>query len=701
MGLRSLILLSLITATRTLLAGEYANSSDAGKIDRQALVTRHNVTLTKDNHDPRQWLQVGNCEIAFGIGIDGLQTFTGLTMSHWGWHTNPLPEGKKPGDFRLTEYDTYGRKVGYPTDKQGQEELYNWLRENPHRFNLGRFLLLCDGKRLSPSDISDFRQNLDLWSGVITSTYELRGEPVTVETCAHPRRDLLAVRIRSPLVESNRLSVMLWFPYGSPDGSGGDFGKPDAHATTMSLAGEGRARFARQQNQDAYAVDLAWSGEATLKEAQPHQFILKPEGGVLEVTCEFSATPLSGSMPSFDEVKLASEKHWPEFWNSGGAIDLSESKDPRWKELERRIVLSQYLLAVNEAGSHPPQEAGLYNNGWNGKFHLEMHWWHGTHYALWDRWEMFDRSLWWYRDRLPVARQLANSQGYRGARWPKMVGPNGIDSPSRHGPLLIWQQPHPIYYANLDYRLHPTRQTLEKWQDVVFETADFLVDFAWLNPETGFYELGPPLITVAENNDVHKTRNPLFELSYWKFGLRIARTWREKLGLPPDAIWNEVHAKLAPLPQDEGLYLQQEGSSATMWRWWNNGHPALVGAFGMLPGDGVDPAVMKPTVKKVMEVWQMDACWGWDYPMIAMAAARTSQPSLAIDALLHPHPKNNYTVVGNNTGGGSAYYPANGGLLYAVAMMAAGWDGGPEKHAPGFPDDGSWVVKWEGLRNAQ
>jgi hypothetical protein len=32
--------------------------------------------------------------------------------------------------------------------------------------------------------------------------------------------------------------------------------------------------------------------------------------------------------------------------------------------------------------------------------------------------------------------------------------------------------------------------------------------------------------------------------------------------------------------------------------------------------------------------------------------------------------------------------------------MAAGWDGGPDKPAPGFPADGSWVVQWEGLKKA-
>ena len=60
----------------------------------------------------------------------------------------------------------------------------------------------------------------------------------------------------------------------------------------------------------------------------------------------------------------------------------------------------------------PPQESGLWNNsGWYGKFHLEMHWWHGAHYQLWGRWNLFDRSLGWYREILPEARKIAERQG--------------------------------------------------------------------------------------------------------------------------------------------------------------------------------------------------------------------------------------------------------------------------------------------------
>jgi hypothetical protein len=87
-----------------------------------------------------------------------------------------------------------------------------------------------------------------------------------------------------------------------------------------------------------------------------------------------------------------------------------------------------------------------------------------------------------------------------------------------------------------------------------------------------------------------------------------------------------------------------------------------------------------------------------------MAAARAGNPRQAVDALMMEvgKNKNSYSKCGINKGGpAAAYFPGNGGLLYAVAMMAAGWDGGPETNAPGFPSDDSWVVRHEGLMKAQ
>ena len=52
----------------------------------------------------------------------------------------------------------------------------------------------------------------------------------------------------------------------------------------------------------------------------------------------------------------------------------------------------------------PPQETGLTVNSWYGKFHLEMHWWHAAHFALWNRTPLLEKSLGWYDRILPAAR---------------------------------------------------------------------------------------------------------------------------------------------------------------------------------------------------------------------------------------------------------------------------------------------------------
>jgi hypothetical protein len=127
-------------------------------------------------------------------------------------------------------------------------------------------------------------------------------------------------------------------------------------------------------------------------------------------------------------------------------------------------------------------------------------------------------------------------------------------------------------------------------------------------------------------------------------------------------------------------------------------HPDPVGVFGMLPPiDSVDRETAHRTLLKVWQTWDWNRCWGWDFPWMAMAAARVGEPAIAVEALLKETKANQYDQRGVNNGW---YLPGNGGLLYAVAVMAAGWDGCPTTNAPGFPRDGRWVVRWEGLKPA-
>jgi hypothetical protein len=349
----------------------------------------------------------------------------------------------------------------------------------------------------------------------------------------------------------------------------------------------------------------------------------------------------------------------------------------------------------------PPQETGLVTNSWSGKSHLEMHWWHAAHFVLWGRPDLLERSLPWYKKILPPAQETAKRQGYRGARWPKEVGPEGRETPSDIGVFLIWQQPHPIFYAELLYRLTPTGNVLDRYKQLVFETAEFMASYAAWDDSRRQYVLGPPLIPAQESYQSIRARlvNPTFELAYWHWGLSVAQTWRERLGMKPEASWDAVIAGLSPAPIRDGVYAAIAVEPYTLY----NDHPSMLCALGMLPATPmVNPSIMARTLDDVLAKWNWNSAWGWDYPVMAMSAARLGQPEKAVDALLMQGPRNAYLPDGFNLGQPELlplYIPGNGGLLYATALMAAGWDGSSGR-APGFPKNGKWDVKYEGVHRA-
>ncbi|MGA2140237.1 MAG: glycoside hydrolase family 65 [Verrucomicrobiia bacterium] len=684
----------------------------APAIDRHALVTRHNVVLTKfDTENP---LQVGNGEFALTVDVTGLQTFAEAyektiplgTLAQWGWHTSPNPNGWSIDKFPFGEFDVFGRKVGY-ADASGTPQS-DWLRANPHRLHLGRIgfqLNKADGSPATTNDLTDIEQTLNLWDDLLVSHFKFDGQMVDVETVCHPSTDLLAVRVRSPLLKRGRLGIVLRFPYGTGDASTANWSKPGTHETIFQQDKINVGEFTRKLDNDRYWVGATWTVGAKLTKSAEHNFVLTPakDADALEFVCGFTPKPANNLLLSFDQARDAAREHWNNFWSTGGAIDLSGSKDPRWRELERRIVLSQYLTAIQCAGRYPPQETGLAYNSWYGKFHLEMHWWHAAHFALWNRLPLLERSLGYYESILPRAQGTAKRQGYAGARWPKMTDPSGAESPSPVGPFLVWQQPHPVFYAELCYRTHPDRATLERYKGIVFETAEFMASYPAWDEAKKRYVLGPVLQSAQEIFPKDHTLNPVFELTYWRWGLETAQQWRERFGLPRVKKWDDVLQQLAKPSVADDKYLFAETAPGTYSeRKWVNDHPAVTGALGMLPGPGVDPETMRRTLHWIWDNWNWPDTWGWDYPMVAMCAARLGEPERAVDALLLDTPKNHYRVNGHNyqRPGLTIYLPGNGGLLYAVAMMAAGWDGAPKKNAPGFPDNGQWVVRWEGLKPA-
>lgn len=691
-------------------------SDGAAKIDRYELVSGHDVVRT--GPDPLEPLSVGNGELAFTVDVTGLQSLDSFhrggmqlgTKSQWAWHTAPnldefdlddSYEDYSSADGRAVPYlttgDNFSDTAGSDGDRRQRAQL--WLRENPHRLDLGRIGFVDgDGRPLDVHQLRAISQRLDLWRGRIVSQFRLADTPVEVITVCHPDRDVLAMRIRSRLLAAGDLAVAVGFSYAIGDWTeSSDWTAPDRHSSEVSGT-EQRRDVRRVLDADVHHVALVGDPRCHWEQCGPHELRARPGSDTLDLVVAFAPQAISDPLPSAAETIAAAERHWERFWTTGGAIDLAGSTDARATELERRIVLSQYLTAINCAGSTPPAETGLVMNSWRGKFHLEMHWWHAAHFPLWGRTPLLERSLGWYARTLPLAREYARKQGYGGARWPKQIGPEGRESPSDIGALLIWQQPHPIYYAELVRRERPDKSTLNEFADIVFDTARFMASYAVHDGR--HYALGPPLTSAQEKayRLRHESRNPAFELAYWRWGLLVAQQWREHLGLPRDPQWDAVAAGLAPLPIRAGRYVELEHPVTEP-----DGHPTMVGALGFVPDvDVVDRDVMRTTLRHVLDSWELPETWGWDYPLLAMTACRLDEPELAIDALLMESPKNRYLANGHNfqrPGKLPLYLPGNGGVLYATAMMAGGWDGAPRRPTPGFPKSG-WHVRAEGLRPA-
>jgi len=710
-----------------------SQTSNLSPIDRFSLVNRHN--LIYDHADSSQVMTVGNGEIAFSADITGLQTFPEIyektmpltTMSNWGWHSFP-----NPNKYKLEE-------VLRPVNIRGKTEMYpvigfpyeddnvasNWLNENPHHFHLGQLgfvLLKSDGKEAAIGDLKKINQKLNLWEGTIYSKFELEGYPVEVITSINPREDQLVVSVKSELVKSGRLKIRLCFPYASNQFTGADWNSHEKHQTKLIGESPYQVVFQRDLDSTRYFVAVNSGQEIKFQSYDKHCFLIEPSAAFnnFSFSCNFSKNPFFKAIAPVAHTQKMVKEFWKNYWTKGGAIDFSGSSDLRAEELERRIILSQYFTAIQSSGSLPPQESGLMNNSWNGKFHLEVHWIHSAHFALWGHPEMLEKSLAWYNDFLPKARKLAADHGYKGARWPKMIGPEGRESPNHINPFIIWQQPHIIYMAELCYRAKPDKATLNKYKEVVLQTAEFLASYLFFDHPTQKYILGPPVMPPPEiieygfDSIKHETRyitwpasetyNPCFELAYWDFGLKTAQKWLERLGLPRNKEWDYILEHLSPLPKiknpngQDSLYLHAANSTNL----WSNiklqiQHPSFLMAKGFLPGDKTNDLDMLSTLQTVMNTWDKNI-WGTDFPMMAMTATRLHQPEKAIDALFFPSQNNNYSYMGlnNNWKSYPVYLPSNGFLLSTIALMTAGWDGNTI-FLPGFPKDGNWKVRYEGL----
>ena len=720
----------------------YTTENLTASIDREAVLFRNNPLITEA--DPLASLTVGNGHFATTVDVTGMQSYVedyknGIplnAMSDWGWHSFPNKDNLTPEESEKSFDFGHGHKevyaVEYKKAEDGRHKMATeYFRVNPHRLNLGAVgleLKDANGRRVPLKDITDIHQQLDLWQGEITSSYKVDDQQVNVTTAGLPDRDAVAYRISTPLLKNHRAQVSIRLPYptGKHADDASDWTKDASHQSRIVSQQGNTAVIEHRIDTTTYYISIRWEGQAQLQEVKTHTYQLATDAEALAFEVEYTPSlvrcdSIATNKPfRFDTAQKTTQKFWHKFWTETAFVDFGLCTDPRAKELERRVVLSQYLTRINCANNMPPQETGLTYNTWFGRPHLEMTWWHAVDFALWNQPQVVAQMLRWYDDvAAPIAKKIAERQGFQGIRWMKMTDPWAGEAPSNTGSFLTWQQPHYIYLAEEMYRANPTAETLKQYAANVEATAEFMADFA----KTGKL-FGQTAMQECMTKDI--SYNHPFELAYFRYGLFVANQWRERMGKPRNKQWDDIISRLAPLPMTkDGIYTAGlpkgktqglktfdpfDGPSTAPTESFadktRNDHPACLGAFGLLPSSLVccDSIAAQKTLDWVMQNWNWLTTWGWDYGMTAMAAARIGDTETALKALLIDTQKNTYLKNGHNFQTADRlrlYLPGNGALLTAIAMMCAGWDGNKEGLNPGFPKDGRWNVRWEGLHRMQ
>ena len=453
-------------------------------------------------------------------------------------------------------------------------------------------------------------------------------------TAVHAELDAVGVRLACAVEGGGAaagcpLVLRLSFPYGSSafGGNGANWSAPDGyHTTFVTRNASGGAAFARVLDADAYAVEAggttarwrwrrsgrtrlscgprAAAGWARRRCAQlpvcaaaergrwrRRQRRRRPSQRLRRVVPRRRLAAVAGgearrhaggagahAVPAAAAVLASSAAGWAGFWSSGAFLDVLSggTRDPAAHELERRVVLSQYLLRASAAGAEPPAETGLLCNSWAGKHHAEMRMWNGAHWPVWGRPALLARSDGFFADGLSNASAWAAFQGYRGARWAKETAaarpaaaggvsvpwlgldhapwpfggsPNGSllvwESAQVDNALILWQQPHAVWLSELQRRAAnatggpaAAAAVVDALGPLVYASADYLASRVYWNASdgggSGRYWLGPPLMGGPEGGDPLRTFNPTFELVYTGVALDLAAEWREAAGLPPE-----------------------------------------------------------------------------------------------------------------------------------------------------------------------
>lgn len=578
----------------------------------------------KFNHiDSKNPVTIGNGDFAITLDQTGTQSLYEIykdiplsTMSNKNWFYKDKKDIKP----------SYVDGKAYMLFNLDNDPNYQTNRQYPFKYSFMQILLYDNDKLIDINNIKDVKQELDLYKGIVTSSFNYKEKINKTISFIYQDHDEFNFKL-----QSDNLNLALKFNYPSYTKNGY---RLDILPNVLV-----------KEDRITLLYDDKNSLSFKLKSSSNYQ--------IVENTLIFDDNNVSFSL-ALDEIKEG--KLLDEFWKCDNCIIIDN------EELVKKMVLSKYLLHVNSTGIYPPQESGLTYNCWNSKFHLEMHLIH----SLWNIYNNhvgdLVKSFDYYLSIMPSSLKRASLNGYKGLRFPKMTGPDGEDSPSNIGPLLIWQAPHILFMLQEIYYLYNKENIIKKYEPLISGTIDFMISFLTLKDSK--YQMLDPLLEACESIPLDRCQNPSFELEYWRYTLERQPKIDTVLYGHQRYDYLDITSKIITPKEDDGIYLKTYGviDKYDLYK----DHPTEGFLMSFFKSKIVDKEKMVKTIDYILKNMDLSSYWGWDFPFLGLSLLNCGEIEKSIEVTQLNTINNQYLYNGYNTSPRDdlkAYLPGNGAFL--------------------------------------
>ena len=578
----------------------------------------------KFNHiDSKNPVTIGNGDFAITLDQTGTQSLYEIykdiplsTMSNKNWFYKDKKDIKP----------SYVDGKAYMLFNLDNDPNYQINRQYPFKYSFMQILLYDNDKLIDINNIKDVKQELDLYKGIVTSSFNYKEKINKTTSFIYQDHDEFNFKL-----QSDNLNLALKFNYPSYTKNGY---RLDILPNVLV-----------KEDRITLLYDDKNSLSFKLKSSSNYQ--------IVENTLIFDDNNVSFSL-ALDEIKEG--KLLDEFWKCDNGIIIDN------EELVKKMVLSKYLLHVNSTGIYPPQESGLTYNCWNSKFHLEMHLIH----SLWNIYNNhvsdLVKSFDYYLSIMPSSLKRASLNGYKGLRFPKMTGPDGEDSPSNIGPLLIWQAPHILFMLQEIYYLYNKENIIKKYEPLISGTIDFMISFLTLKDSK--YQMLDPLLEACESISLDRCQNPSFELEYWRYTLERQPKIDTVLYGHQRYDYLDITSKIITPKEDDGIYLKTYGviDKYDLYK----DHPTEGFLMSFFKSKIVDKEKMVKTIDYILKNMDLSSYWGWDFPFLGLSLLNCGEIEKSIEITQLNTINNQYLYNGYNTSPRDdlkAYLPGNGAFL--------------------------------------